>query len=230
MKHIIVTGAKGNLGAVVVTKFLDSGYRVTGTVSARESSHNESENAQLEYYSIDLVDAEASKRFVESVSAKHNVIDGAVLTVGGFAGGKLTETSKNDFEKMFALNFITAFNIVQPVLKQMLTQPDGGRIILIGSKPGMSAREAKGSVAYGLSKSLLFRLAEIINLEGKGKNIFASVIVPSTIDTPQNRSAMPSANFNDWVKAEDIAAVTEFVFSKNAVALRDEVIEVTGNS
>ena len=125
---------------------------------------------------------------------------------------------------------MTAFNIVQPVLKQMLTQSGGGRIVLIGSKPGMSAKEAKGSVAYGLSKSLLFRLAEIINIEGKGKNVFASVIVPGTIDTPQNRAAMPGANFSDWIKAEDLAGIIEFVFSEKAISLRDQVIEVTGNT
>ncbi|HKR07210.1 MAG TPA: SDR family NAD(P)-dependent oxidoreductase [Bacteroidia bacterium] len=230
MKNILVTGAKGNLGTAVVNKFLDSGYCVIGTVSAKESTVTGNKNTHLEYYSVDLTDASASKGFIQSVIAKNKSIDGAVLTVGGFAAGKLTDTAQPDFEKMFALNFITAFNIVQPVLKQMMTQPDGGRIILIGSKPGMSACEAKGSVAYGLSKSLVFRLAEIINVEGKGKNIFASVIVPATIDTPQNRAGMPDANFSEWVKAEDIAAIIEFVFSEKAKSLRDEVIEVTGNS
>jgi NAD(P)-dependent dehydrogenase (short-subunit alcohol dehydrogenase family) len=229
MKNIIVTGAKGNLGTAVVAKFLDKGYHVIGTVTAKDSTA-ENRNAHLEYYPVDLTDAAASKNFVESVIGKTKSIDGAVLTVGGFAAGKLTDATQQDFEKMFALNFITAFNIVQPVLKQMMTQQGGGRIILIGSKPGMSARDAKGSVAYGLSKSLLFRLAEIINLEGKEKNIFASVMVAGTIDTPQNRSDMPGANFSNWVKAEDIATIIELVFSEQAKILRDEVIEVTGNS
>jgi NAD(P)-dependent dehydrogenase (short-subunit alcohol dehydrogenase family) len=230
MKNIIVTGAKGNLGIAVVNKFLESGYKVIGTISERESASAENKNSNLEYYKVDLADSAAAKSFVASVIEKNSTIYGAVLTVGGFAAGKIADASKPDFEKMFALNFITAFNIVQPVLKQMLLQPDGGRIILIGSKPGMSAKEAKGSVAYGLSKSLVFRLAEIINVEGKGKNVFASVVVPSTIDTPQNRASMPNADFNSWIKAEDIANTIEFVVSEKGKSLRDEVIEITGNS
>ena len=59
-------------------------------------------------------------------------------------------------------------------------------------------------VAYGLAKSLIIRLAELMNLEAKGKNVVTSVVVPSTIDTPQNRKAMPDADFNKWVKPEDI--------------------------
>ncbi|MEO5569751.1 MAG: SDR family NAD(P)-dependent oxidoreductase [Bacteroidia bacterium] len=229
MKTIIVTGAKGNLGTAVVNKFLESGFKVMGTISEKEAANAENKNPNLEYFTVDLADSAGAKSFVESVTSKNSVIDGAILTVGGFTGGKIIDAAISDFEKMFALNFITAFNIVQPVLKQMRDQPNGGRIILIGSKPGMSAKEAKGSVAYGLSKSLLFRLAEIINIEGKGKNIFASVIVPGTIDTPQNRASMPDENFNNWIKAEDIAAVMEFVFSEKGKSLRDEIIEITGN-
>src|SRR6185369_1331795 len=137
----------------VVNKFLESGYNVIGTIADSESGAAENKNSRLEYYSVDLNDPAASKSFVDAVIEKNSAIDGAVLTVGGFAAGKIADASKSDFEKMFALNFITAFNIVQPVLKQMLMHPGGGRIILIGSKPGMSAKEAKGSVAYGLSKS-----------------------------------------------------------------------------
>ena len=62
-------------------------------------------------------------------------------------------------------------------------------------------------IAYGLAKSLIFRLAELMNEEGKAHNVVTSVIVPSTIDTPQNRKAMPDANPNNWVKAEEIANV-----------------------
>ncbi len=67
----------------------------------------------------------------------------------------------------------------------MLKQ-NSGRVFIIGSKPGLDARNGKGMVAYGLAKSLIFRLAELMNDEAKGKNVVTSVVVPSTIDTPQN--------------------------------------------
>ena len=68
--------------------------------------------------------------------------------------------------------------------------------------PDLDAKNSKGMIAYGLSKSLIFRLAELMNDEAKGKNVVMNVIVPCTIDTPQNRKAMPDADFSKWTKAE----------------------------
>ena len=82
-----------------------------------------------------------------------------------------------------------------------------GRIFLIGSRPGLDMRNSNGMTAYGLAKSLIFRLAELMNDEAKGSNVVTNVVVPSTIDTPQNRKAMPDAKFDTWVKPEDIANV-----------------------
>ena len=229
MKNIIVTGAKGNLGASVVNNFLEKKYFVIGTTSSLESIGIKNKPPNLELFAVDLSDPSASVDFVDTAIKKHNRIDGAVLTVGGFAAGKISDVSGADFEKMFVLNFNTAFNIVQPVLKQMLKQKEGGRIILIGSKPGMSAIDAKGAVAYGFSKSLIFRLSEIINMEGKNKNIYSTVIVPGTIDTPQNRAAMPNADFTSWIKAEDIAAKIEKIFSQQENTRPDEIIEINEN-
>jgi len=98
------------------------------------------------------------------------------------------------------------------VLRQMKLQ-QGGRIILVGSRPGRYPDAARTSVAYGFSKSLVFRLAEIVNLEGREKNIHAAVIVPSTIDTPANRKAMPKADFTKWNRPEDIAEKMEAILA-----------------
>jgi NAD(P)-dependent dehydrogenase (short-subunit alcohol dehydrogenase family) len=81
-----------------------------------------------------------------------------------------------------------------------------------------------------LSKSLLFKLAEFLNEEGKNKNVVTSVIVPSTIDTPANRESMPDADPNNWVKAEEIADVLEFICSDKGNVLRESVYKVYGNS
>lgn len=135
-----------------------------------------------------------------------------------------------DIEKMMQLNFASAYNLVQPAFQKMLLQPLGGRIILVGSKPGISANDGKSSLAYAFSKSLLFRLAEVINAEGKGKNVTATVIVPGTMNTPENRKSMPDADFNAWVLPEDVASAIAFIFSDHGVALRETVLKVYGNS
>jgi NAD(P)-dependent dehydrogenase (short-subunit alcohol dehydrogenase family) len=101
-----------------------------------------------------------------------------------------------------------------------------GRIFLIGSRPGLEARSGKGMIAYSLAKSLIFRLAELMNEEGKGTNVVVCVIVPSTIDTPQNRQSMPDSDFTKWVKAEDIAEIIYSYCTLQAAVIRESVIKV----
>ena len=134
-----------------------------------------------------------------------------------------------DIAKQYKLNFETAYNVARPLFVQMMKQ-NNGRIFIIGSKPGLSSVNSKGMVAYGLAKSLIFRLAELMNAEAKGTNVVISVIVPSTIDTPQNRKSMPDADPDKWVKPEAIADVIYFYCSDAAAVLREPVIKVYNNS
>lgn len=227
MKTAIVTGAAGNLGEAVVKKFLDKGYKVIGTVNRDKKGL--SDNPDFEMITVDLTDESAAKKFVESVIKMHSTIDVAVLTAGGFAMGKITETAASDIMKQYKLNFETAYTIAQPVFTQMMKQ-GSGRIFLIGSRPGSEARYAKGMAAYGLSKSLLFRLAELMNDEAKGHNVVTTVIAPSTIDTPANRKSMPDADYSKWVKPEAIADIIALHSDSVADIIRDPVIKVYGNA
>ena len=178
---------------------------------------------------VDLGDEDASGKFVDEVLSKYKNIDAAVLTVGGFAMGSIADTKTSDIEKQYKLNFETAYNVARPVFVQMMKQ-NSGRIFIIGSKPGLDARNGKGMVAYGLAKSLIFRLAELMNAEAKGKNVVTSVVVPSTIDTPPNRKAMPEAHFDNWVKPEAIADVIYWHCTDEAATLREPVLKVYNNA
>ncbi|MGZ4049728.1 MAG: SDR family NAD(P)-dependent oxidoreductase, partial [Bacteroidia bacterium] len=174
---------------------------------------------------VDLGDENESGKFVETVISRYKNIDAAVLTVGGFAMGSIAETKTSDIEKQYKLNFETAYNVARPIFVQMMKQ-NSGRIFIIGSKPGLDARNGKGMVAYGLAKSLIFRLAELMNGESKGKNVVTTVVVPSTIDTPPNRKAMPEANFDNWVKPEAIADVIYWHCTNEAGILREPILKV----
>lgn len=224
---ILVTGAAGNLGKAVTEKFIEENYTVTGTVV--EKNEFVSDNKNFESVLVDLTDEKASADLVESIIKKYTSIDVAVLTVGGFAMGKIADTKTSDIYKQYKLNFETAYNIAQPVFMQMMKQ-NSGRIFLIGSKPGLDAKNSKGMVAYGLSKTLIFKLAELMNDEAKGNNVVVNVIVPGTIDTPQNRKAMPDADFSKWTKAEAIADIIFWYCSNEASVLREPVIKVYNNA
>ena len=101
---------------------------------------------------------------------------------------------------------------------------------MVGSKPGLDMHLAKGKVAYALSKSLIFRLAELMNDEAKGKDVVVNVIVPSIIDTPQNRKSMPKEDFTKWVTAEQIADLILFHSSDQASPLKETILKTYGGS
>jgi NADP-dependent 3-hydroxy acid dehydrogenase YdfG len=227
-KTIIITGAGGNLGQAVAKKFLDESYTVIGTVHNKSTS-SESSTRSFEEVTIDLLNEESCQKFVQDVIEEQGKIDVAVLTAGGFAMGNVESTSTKEIYKQYQLNFETTYNIARFIFIQMLQQ-NNGRIFLIGSRQGLEASKGKGAIAYTLSKSLIFRFAEILNAEAKGKNVVTTVIVPSTIDTPQNRKSMPDADFSSWVKPSDIADTIFFYSGETANAIKEPVIKIFNRS
>jgi NAD(P)-dependent dehydrogenase (short-subunit alcohol dehydrogenase family) len=227
MAIALITGAHGNMGRVLVQRFAADGYRVIGIDAHAPQSSNDSPN--VESHAVDLMNEDAANTFVQSMIAKHQRIDVAVLTVGGFAMGSIAETKTADIAQQYKLNFETAYNVARPVFLQMMKQGTG-RLFLVGARPALSAAASKGMVAYGLAKSLIFRVAEMMNDEAKDTNVAVNVIVPSIIDTPQNRAAMPKADFSKWVTPEQIAEVVAFHASERAGALRESVIKIYGDA
>ncbi len=229
MKTVIITGASGNLGQALVKKFLSEGYKVIGTVIPNDRSGISINDSNFETMAVDLMNEDESEKFVQSVIEKHKTIDAAVLTVGGFAMGTIAESKMSDILKQYDLNFKTTYHIARPVFMQMMKQ-NYGRIFLTGARTGIDMKNSKGMIAYGLSKSLIFRLAELMNGEAKGFNVVTSVIAPSTIDTPQNRKAMPDADPGKWVKPEEIAGIIYFYCTEKASPLREPVLKIYNNA
>src|SRR6187401_2138690 len=229
MKTAIVTGASGNMGQAVIKKFIDEGFKVIGTVVPNDPVSMDFPADKLDKAVVDLMNEDESAKFVNDVISKYGSVDAAVLTVGGFAMGSVAETKTSDIAKQYKQNFETTYNAARPVFVQMIKQKNG-RIFIIGSKPGLSSVNSKGMVAYGLAKSLIFRLAELMNADAKGTNVVTSVIVPSTIDTPQNRKSMPDTDRSKWVKTEAIAEVIYFYCTDATAVLREPVIKVYNNS
>ncbi len=209
MNIALVTGASGNLGQAIIKKFLAEGFYVIGTIVPNDPVGISIQGKNFETAIVDLMNEDAAQQFVELIAIKHGRIDVAILTVGGFTTGSISETRTSDITRQYKLNFETTYNVARPVFNQMMRQK-AGRIFMVGSRAGSSMMNSKGTTAYGLSKSLIFRLAELMNEEAKGQSVVTSVIVPSLIDTPQNRQSMPDTDFSKWVKPETIAGIILF--------------------
>jgi len=229
MKTVIITGANGNLGTATVKIFLEKGYKVIAIDTGDDHLGFAGNNSNFEFHTIDLTNEESTSVFVNETIAKHKSVDAALMLVGGFAMGKISETKTADIHKQVTLNFETAYNVTRSLLQQM--QNNGyGRLVFIGARPALNPAQGKDLIAYALTKSLLFKLADFINEESKGTNVVASVVVPSTIDTAINRKSMPDANPDNWVKPEQLADVLEFICSEKGSVIREPVYKVYNNA
>lgn len=227
-KTAIVTGASGNLGKAIVEKLLEANFRVLGTFSPHHSTSDHESHPNFEKYTLDVSDQKAMKDMIHYIMHKWGDIHFSALLVGGFEMKAFEETTLDDFYKMIHLNFDTAFVSAQAIYQQMKQQSTGGKMMFVGAKPAIEKGASEGMIAYALSKSLVVKLAEHINLEGAEYQVQASVVVPGIIDTPQNRRAMPDANFSEWVTPEQIAEVSLFLANQPPALLQDVVLKVYG--
>ena len=225
MKTAIITGASGNMGQAMVTKFLSAGYRVIGTALPHEAASPASDDRLYEVIPVNLEVESDAETFMKSVIEKYGTVDVLICTVGGFAMGDIAKTGSADILKQYKLNFETAYHVARPAFAQMIKQ-EAGRIFLVGSRPGLNAKAGKGMIAYSLAKSLIFHLAELLNGEAGHSNVVTSVLVPSTIDTAQNRKSMPDADFTTWVQPDAIADTVYFYCTDEAAAIREPVIKL----
>jgi len=212
-KTILITGASGNLGSACVEKFTSEGHTVIAVVSPGKSLPQQQ---NLFTYESDLTQEDSAKSIIDKIINDQKSIHGAILTVGGFAMGPIETTTVDDIQKMLTLNFHTAYNVVRPLLKHFKNQNDG-QFVLVGSRPALEASSGKNSVAYSLSKTLVLKLAELINAEASDNKIRASIIVPNIIDTPSNRKDMPNADFSKWLTPPAIADVIYHVIQGTRV-------------
>jgi NAD(P)-dependent dehydrogenase (short-subunit alcohol dehydrogenase family) len=218
MKTVIITGANGNLGAAAVKKFLDNDYKVIavdhmGTHLGFAAAHD-----NFELRNVNLSDEKATETFIEEAISLYGKIDGALLLVGGFEMGDVASTDGEALRKLYSLNFETAWFAARPLFGHML-QNGFGRLVFMGARTAMLPELGKGAMAYALTKSMLFNLAELLNASAKGKNVSATVLAPATIDTAINRSSMPDADTSSWIRPEQLADLLELICSGKTVSL-----------
>lgn len=203
MKNVLITGAGGNLGTAVVKRFLKEGYHVIAAVSPGKAPKETMQG--LTFVEVDLAQEALVERLIQDLT-KGQSIDAALMLAGGYASGAIDKTGKVELSAMYDLNFLTAYNVARPVFQTMMQQ-GSGTLVFIGARAALDASTGKNMIAYGLSKSLLFKLSSFLGDAGKKSQVKSHVVVPSTIDTPANREAMPNADWSKWVQPAEIAGM-----------------------
>jgi NAD(P)-dependent dehydrogenase (short-subunit alcohol dehydrogenase family) len=232
-RTVIITGAAGNLGSSVAQKFLEGSANLVLTdrgVGRLDQHFPELSDSDQHILAdgIDVTNLNSINKLIENVLDLFKQIDVLVNTIGGYrAGTTLPNTPVDTLDSMFTLNTRSVYIASQAVLPHMIEQKRG-KIISVAARAGLRGR-AKMS-AYSVSKSAVIRLTESMAAEVKNVGINVNCILPGTIDTPQNRAAMPDANYALWVKPESLANVIYFLASEEARDIHGASIPVYGNS
>ena len=225
----IVTGGTGALGQAITTALLDAGagvaipYAVPEERTALEGRVTAEQRARLLAAAADVTDEGAMGKFVAATRDRFGRIDGLVNGVGGFAGGDLVSTPLAEWERMMTLNLTSAVIACRAVLPGMIAG-GGGRIVNIASRAVLAPQG--GFIAYTVSKAAVITLTQALAHEVRDKGVTVNAVLPSTMDTPANRRAMPDADRSSWVSTADVAHVVAFLLSDRATALTGACLTV----
>ncbi len=236
-KVILITGASGSLGSAVARKFAAEGAKLA--LVARSQSKLDALahelNAETLAEAADLNDPAAVDALVGRIVARLGGIDALVHTVGGYAAGKpVHESGVEVLDQMFNLNlrpvYITAGRVAAAMVERARRTEGalGGKIVVVSAKPALKG--GAKNAAYSASKSAVLRIVESMALELRDQGINVNAVLPSIIDTPENRADMPKADPAKWVKADELADVILFLCSDAAVQINGASIEVYGRS
>ena len=221
-KVIVVTGASGALGKVVAETALAHGARVAGLDHA--ATQLPPTASRIELGGVDLSDAAAAKQAIDAVVSHFGKLDALINIAGGFAFEAVAEGDPKTWQRMYALNVLTALNASRSAIPYLAASASA-RIVNVGAMGALQAGAGMG--AYAASKAGVHRLTEALAAEWKGK-ITVNAVLPSIIDTAANRASMPKADFAKWVTPQELADVILFLTSDAASAVTGVLLPVSG--
>ncbi len=225
----IVTGGTGGLGAAVVARLLDDGWRVVAPWIVESERERMEARDGLCFVKADLFAPEQVAEVVaEAVKEDGAPLRGLVNLVGGFAAGdRVDATPLEQFEQQFKLNLRPTYLMTQASLPHMV-QAGGGSIVCVGTRAVY--QPFKGAAGYISSKAAVIAFAAAVAAEYKDDFVRCNAIVPSVIDTPGNRASMPNAQHDKWVQPAEIAGVVTHLLSDDSVPTSGAAIPVYGRA
>jgi NAD(P)-dependent dehydrogenase (short-subunit alcohol dehydrogenase family) len=223
-KVAVITGAKGGLGSFVTGAFLEAGASVAGV--SRSIAASDFDHPRFAAVPTELSSGEAAEAALDKAVSRFGRIDAVVHLMGGWAGGsRLEDTDDAAFEHMLDVNLRSAFFILRAAAQYMRAQ-GSGRLLAIASKAALEPQLQAG--AYSVSKAALVALVRSFAAELRDSGVTANVLLPSTMDTPQNRAAMPGADPSRWVPPGEVASMLVFLASDAASAISGAAIPIFG--
>ena len=223
-KKIAITGAFGTLGAAVTSAARAAGASVACIDFAPASKAPSSCSGCVVLGDVDLGSPTAAAAAFQSAAQRLAGLDGVINIAGGFRWEKVENGDVGTWDSLYNMNVRTAVNAIRAALP--LLKRNGGRIVNIGAAGAMKAGSGMG--AYAASKAGVAKLTEALADELKDGGTTVNAVLPSIIDTPVNRADMPDADFDRWVKAEQVADLIVFLLSDRASAITGALIPITG--
>ena len=229
-RTVLITGAAGHLGRAVAEAFDAEGANLV--LLDRERTQLErafgADSARRLLMACDLLDAAQVQAAVDTALARFGAIDVLCHIAGGFHMGEAVhETSDSSWDGLLDLNARTLLHTARAVIPAMLRQ-GGGKVVSVGAASALKGVARMG--AYTASKSVVIRLTEAMAAELRDQGINVNCVLPTTIDTPDNRRAMPGSDPARWVAPADLAAVIRFLASDAARAVHGAALPVSGLS
>jgi NAD(P)-dependent dehydrogenase (short-subunit alcohol dehydrogenase family) len=224
----VVTGGTGGLGTAVVARLLEGGWRVVVPWVAERELERVQDRPGLELVQADLFDPAAVAPVAKLATGTRGAPLRAVVNlVGGFAqAGRVHETPIEEFEAQFRLNLRPAYLVTQACLPAMLD--GGGSIVCVSTRAAV--QPFSGAAGYIASKAAVCGFVRALAVEYRDDGVRANTILPSVIDTPANRAAMPNADNSRWVTPDQIAGVIAFLCSADSVPTSGAEIPVYGRA
>ena len=220
-RTLVITGGHGVLGRAVLEAARADGLNLAVVDHARGQT---APDGVLELGGVDLTDPAAAEQAMAAVIECFGRLDALLNIAGGFVWQTIDD-AEPAWDRMFALNLKTALNASRAALPFLKQSPEG-RIVNVGANGALKA--AAGMGAYAASKSGVHRLTESLADELKTTAVTVNAVLPSILDTEQNRKDMPDADPAKWVQPADLARVMLFLASPDSRAITGALIPVTG--
>lgn len=229
---VLVTGGTGALGTAAVGTLLEDGCHVVTTwiVPAHKDEllKELGDRDTLELVEADLTDSGAVDAVIERAIAGPAPLAAAVNLVGGYSGGaRLHESDDGDLDRMLRLNLRPTYLVTRTVLPHLLKQ-GGGSIVTVSAKAAV--QPLAGAAGYITAKAAVLAFTRAVAADYRDDGIRANAILPSVIDTPQNRRNMPGADHSRWVPPGYIARLIRFLCSPDSAEITGAAIPIYGRS